>query len=160
MLFRSKVFTTSSELTLENLSGSARVDNEYGDFTATGIAGKLEMVSRDGNVRISAQNGPVLLRADGDVVEVGWVSLNWNEDSRIENERGDVTIVVPGQGGCTVSAEAKYGGVESDVEDIEVSGDGASATGVIRRQARPRLDVVAEGSIRFLRAAGGGDAPE
>ncbi len=154
------VFTTSSDLVFENFSASARVESEYGDLTATGIAGKLEMVSRDGDVRVSAQNGPVLLHADGDVVEVAWVSLNWNEDSRIENDRGDVTIVIPGQGGCTLSAEAKYGGVESELDDVEVSGDGATATGVIRRQARPRLDVVAEGSVRILRAAGGDAAPE
>jgi DUF4097 and DUF4098 domain-containing protein YvlB len=155
-----QVFTTSSELVFENFSASARVESEYGDVTATGIAGKLEMVSRDGNVRVSAQNGPVLLEADGDVVEVGWVSLNWNEDSRIENERGDVTILIPGQGGCTLSAEAKYGGVESELDDIEVSGDGGSASGVIRRQARPRLDVVAEGSVRILRAPGADSAGE
>ena len=154
------VFTTSSELVLDNLSASVRIEIEYGDVTASRVTGKLDVSSRDGNVRVSAQTGPVVVSADGDEVEVGWVSMAWSEDSRIENERGDVTVMLPKQGGCTLSAEAKYGGVESEIEDIEVSGDGTSASGVIRRQSRPRLDIVAAGVIRILPATGGDAAAE
>lgn len=150
-----QAFTTSSELVLERLSAVARIEVEYGDVTASRITGKLDVVSRDGNVKVSDQVGPVVLSADGDEVEVGWTSMAWSDDSRIENERGDVTVFLPKQGGCSVSATSKYGGVESAIDEVEVSGDGSSAAGVLGRKTRPRLDIFAAGVIRLLPATGG-----
>ena len=74
-------------------------------------------------------------------------SMTSREGSTITSLRGDVTVHFPAQGGCLVEASAGYGRIESDLETVRVSEDGARASGMVNRRSRPTVRVESAGSV-------------
>ena len=100
----------------------------------------------------------VQVDADGDDVTVWWSSLDPKRNSKITNEGGDVSVKLPGQGGCQVRAKSHFGRIESGVPDVVVSDDGSSAEGMVNRRSRPAVVIESQGVIRL--SAVGGDNEE
>ncbi len=146
------VLGSSSNIKIDNITDPLTVVNEFGDVHVIAAVQKIEVENRDGNVTIERQNGPVSVHADGEQVAVTWTTVNWNENSTVENANGDVSIFLPAKGGCTVDAQATYGRIETDIEEIVVGEDGRSASGSFNRAKRPILRVRAEGDLRIMKA--------
>lgn len=110
----------------------------------------MSVVSRNGTVRLTQLGGPINVEANGERVEVVWKTLNQTADSFIHNEGGDVFVGFPGQGGCKVEAFSRFGRIETDLPDLEVSSDGNRASGILNARSRPTVRVESEGSIELV----------
>ncbi len=143
---------SSSNVKVDNITGPLMVINEFGDIHVLAAAQKVDVENLDGNVTIERQVGPVNVIAEGERVTVSWTSMNWSENSVVENRSGDVALFLPKQGGCTVDARTSYGRIETDVEGIVIGDDGRSASGSVNRARRPILNVRAEGDLRIMKA--------
>jgi hypothetical protein len=130
-----RIATTASNVRLEACDTVTVIENEFGDVEIQGASQPLDVVSRDGDVRITELRGTLQLKAAGPEVEVVWDSFNIHDDSVIENQAGDVRLGLPGSTSCRVEAEAR-GQVESDLSGVLVSDDGHFASGLLGNAAR------------------------
>jgi len=148
------IYTTTSRVAVDGAGADVTIENEFGDVSVRRAAGNVSVTARDGDVTLSELSGAVELWAESARVEVGWVSLRPDKDSRIENVRGDVIASFPPRGGASVEARSNFGRVESELPDVRVLDDGGAAAGTIGNRARPRVTILAEGSVK-IRGAGG-----
>jgi hypothetical protein len=146
------VLAGSSEIEIEGATGAVTVENEFGGVRVADATKLVEITSQDGSVEATGLTGPVRIAAEGEQVLVAWNSLNIDENCRIKNEGGDVTLHIPNQGGGRVEAKTRYGDIESDFPEIVVADDGRSADGILNRRNRPLVQVEAHGTVR-LRSA-------
>jgi hypothetical protein len=144
---------TASTVNVERADGPVTVHNDFGDVHLRDTKGATVVKSRDGNVTVRDARGTVEIDADGERVEVAWVSMPTRGDSSIKNERGDVSVWFTGGGGCLLRAVTRFGKIESDRRDVRVSDDGESATGYIKRKRRPTLLIDSGGDIYLLSGA-------
>ena len=145
-----KLALTSSQVKVNGSGGEIVVENEFGVVETENTRGRIDITNRDGDVFVRTASGPVGIDVDGGAVEVGWVTMPGKEDSLIKNASGDVTITLPGKGGCRLEATAE-GRIESDHPDVQVSDDGQRAVGSINRFSRPTLRIESAGAL-YVRA--------
>jgi hypothetical protein len=146
---RVRVATSMSDLHVESSGADVEVENDFGDVLLNDVAGPLKVVSRDGAVRIAELRGAVELDANGPEVHVSWSEIPADEDSSIENEGGDVSVKLPGNGRCRVEANAGFGGVSSDLPDVRVSNDGKSASGELGNASAPLIRIDSGGAVHI-----------
>ncbi len=147
------VLAKSSEVRVAAAMGPVHIENDFGNVSVENVSGKLRIVSRDGEVSALQLKAPAVVSADGERVTVGWASLQTEEDSRIVNERGDVTVHLPGPIRCRVEARARFGRIETDLPAVRVSEDGTQAQGPVNFGRQPIVTVEAAGDIRLLGSA-------
>jgi len=154
------VNTAYSSIVVEQPAKTVTVENDFGDVEVRGAEQLVQITSRDGDVRLDEMKGPVKVKADGNEVSVQWASLEGQEISTVENERGDVRVTLPGSLRCRIDAEARHGRVESDLEGLRVSDDEHQATGVLtagRGAApyvkKPTLRIRSSGDIYLVTAS-------
>lgn len=141
------IYAGASQITVERAGAGLTIENDFGDVTVRRAAGNVKVNVRDGDVELGDLSGAVELWAEAARVEVGWASLRPDGDSRIENARGDVVAFFPPRGGASVEARSGFGRVESELAEIRVQEDGNSAAGVLGNRRRPRVTILAEGSV-------------
>lgn len=139
-----------SEAFIQNVGGKAVVHSERGDLEIRRATQMVEVKSEDGSVRLLDLNGPVLVDADGALVEVGWVSTPATEDSSILNEGGDVIVRFPPGGGARVEAFASYGRIETAIETVQLYDGDTRAEGVVNRRQRPTVRIESGGDVQIL----------
>jgi len=144
------VRTTGSSIAIRDSLNAITVENDFGDIAVTKSQDPVSVVSRDGNVTLSEMGGPVQVEADGDEVAVSWKTLNFKEESRIQNDRGSLAIVFPRSSGCSVDADSRYGRVETVIPGVQILGDGSRAVGLINRRSRPVVRMKSSGNIRLM----------
>lgn len=101
---------------------AARIEGEMsvdsGDLTLRGVPGDVTLLTRDkeieindvtGAVRVANRNGRVLVRAPK--APAGPIE--------IENERGSIELILPGDSGFRISASARKGDITSDFAGLE-----------------------------------------
>ncbi|MBD3869166.1 MAG: hypothetical protein IFK94_13670 [Acidobacteria bacterium] len=146
------VLGTSSNIKIDKATDRITATNEFGDIHILNATNMVSVESRDGNVTIERQAGPVEISAEGENVSVTWTSVNWTENSVVENAGGDVSLYLPTQGGCTVDARTNYGRIDTDIEELIVEDDGKSAAGSFNRARKPFLRVRAKGDLKIMKA--------
>lgn len=139
-----------SEAFVQNVGGKTVFETERGDLELRRATQLVEIKSEGGSVRLLDLNGPVLVDADGALVEVTWVSTPATEDSSILNEGGDVIVRFPPGGGARVEASASYGRIESSIDTVRLFDGDTRAEGVVNRRQRPTVRIESGGDVQIL----------
>jgi hypothetical protein len=139
-----------SEAWIQNVGGAMTVQSDRGDLEIRQATQKIEIKSEDGSLKLLDLNGPVLVDADGELVEVSWVSVPNTEDSSIRNEGGDVIVRFPSGGGAMVDAHAPFGRIETDISTVRLLDGDTRAEGAVNRRQRPVVRIDAGGDIQIL----------
>ena len=139
-----------SETWIQNVGGAIVVQSDRGDLDIRQATQKIEVKSEDGSVHLLDINGPVLVDADGEVVEVSWVSMPATDDSSIRNEGGDVLVRIPSGSGAMINARAQFGRIETDIDTIRLFDGDTRAEGAVNRRQRPVVRIEAGGDIQLL----------
>lgn len=135
---------------VQNVGGKAVIQSERGDLEIRRATQMVEVKSEDGSVRLLDLNGPVLVEADGALVEVSWVSTPATEDSSILNEGGDVIVRFPPGGGAGIEAYASYGRIETAFDTVRLFDGDKRAEGSINRRQRPMVRIESGGDVQIL----------
>jgi len=154
------VSTTSSNVQVDKAQTAVTIENDFGNVEIHEATKLVQVFSRDGEVRLDGLKGPAQVRADGPTVEVHWTAFSGTESSSVENARGDVRVSVPTNARCRIDAHAPNGRVESDIEELHISDDGHSASGLLSggraaapQVKKPTIEVKAAGDL-YVFAAG------
>lgn len=141
----------SCDVAVAKATGPIDIDNDYGDVVVDEAEAPVSVASRGGDVRLANLGGGVTVKADGSSVEAAWSKLITAAESRIENEGGDVVVMLPPGGGFRIDAEAPYGRVESSIAELKISADETRAAGSTGDGKAPVLTIRSGGNIYLER---------
>ena len=96
-------------------------------------------------MRVLDLTGTAEIDAEGPEVRVGWRSIGRDRDSRIENTAGDIYVDFPAGSAARVDAEAD--GIESDLEELQITDDGRHANGLLGNAEKPTVTLRASGRL-------------
>lgn len=142
------VVTHGSNIFVEG-SSSVNIDNNGGDVTVKRSEALIEVKSRNGRVHLLEMRGPVNVDAAGELVEVEFLALSQEQDSRILNDGGAVTVRFIG-GDSRIEAVSRFGRVESFLPGVKAGKDDTSAQGVVGGGSSRTLIVKASGDVQLV----------
>ncbi len=140
-----KLELVGSEVIAEGIQGGIDVTNEYGDVVVRSVQGLTKIVNRNGNVHALDLSGSAEIETEGPELRVQWRTLGRDRDSRVQNTGGDVYITFAAGDGGLVEAEADS--IETDLDELEVGGDGRSASGELGEAKTPAIKLNASGRL-------------
>lgn len=141
-----QVRTSASNVEVENVNGELDLENDFGDVEVRAVERKVTLRVRGEDVSVTRLKGPLELRAEATHVRVGWIELGQG-DSYVENTTGDVTAMLPPQGGCKLTLKSGYGSIVSSVPGLDVEEGEKSFNGSLRNGSRPKLEMIADGNL-------------
>ncbi|MCU1285811.1 MAG: hypothetical protein JWO13_2161 [Acidobacteriales bacterium] len=139
--------STRTDLDFPRLDGSLNMTR--GDLRADGVFGPVRLTTKNKDINLDNVTGDVHLENTNAAVELSAKAPLGNID--ISNHRGEVTLVLPGNGNFTVDAASQRGEISSDFEQLKQTDENheAKATGTINKGG-PRIQVRNDnGTINF-----------
>lgn len=154
--------TRGSNVIVERASAALTIENDFGDVEVRDAFQRVQVTTSDGDVRLTGLTGQLQLRAASPSVEVSWTALASQEESLVENERGDVRLSLPKSLPCRLQVQAPRGRIESSIPGVQVSEDGSQASAQLNRGLRPLISVRSGGDVylTYLTTPEPAQAPE
>jgi DUF4097 and DUF4098 domain-containing protein YvlB len=153
-----------SKITREVVFKSSRTDMEFskldgdlsmesGDLRAHALSGPVRLATRAKDIHLDEVSGPIKIENSNGGVELHPVGPL--ADIQVDNQKGDVDLVLPATAAFEVNAQTHRGDIESDFSELQVKGEGENhnATGSIGHGG-PQLQINNQFGDISIRKAG------
>jgi DUF4097 and DUF4098 domain-containing protein YvlB len=97
---------------------------ESGDLRAHALAGPVRLATKAKDIHLDEVSGPIKIENSNGQVEVH--PAGPMASIQIDNQKGDVDLVLPATASFEVSAQTRRGDIESDFSELHVQGEGES----------------------------------
>jgi len=145
------VETVNGNVDISGVTGKVVAESVNGDLDISGVTGKVVAESVNGDLDISNLAGDVRLSTVNGGIEAGFDKLDGDQSVKAETVNGRVTLVLPDDADCEISADTLNGGINA--KDFGLDADkgfvGSDLNGKIGSgSARVNIDTV-NGGIKI-----------
>ena len=143
--------SSRTDLAFATLPGDMTM--ESGDLHANQLTGPVRVITRSKDIHLQNVSGEVTVQNSNGMVEVDQTSMPIGQ-IRIENRKGDISLILPAKANFQLQAKASRGDISSDFANLSVeSKEGLStATGAVGKGG-PTIQITSEyGDVSIRKA--------
>ncbi len=138
---------------LEGITGEVDLDTTSAGVVVQKITGPVNAIVYGGDAQLLDLQGPVNLDIGGGNAEVSWTAITGDRDSLLKSTNGDLTVRLPANAACRVTARSSSGHVTSDLPALKAPPDATELDGALGQAQRPRIEIEADGNIHLSGSA-------